>query len=161
MVVDPDGGVTAAIVWVYCINPAYALERAAFAGGFPVVIHTPAAGFFGIVAVGGGDQYAAGHGVQSVHMFFVKPIVPFGGHHHLNLRHCIGLGTAGAGNANVRYVAALTAGGKNGELVVLALVQSEVIKTPRRDAAGAVKGTHVGPAQGLVAGNDGGDVVIA
>ena len=94
-------------------------------------------------------------------MFFVKPLVAFGGHHHLNLRHGIGPGTAGLGNTNVRDVAALTAGGKDGELVVLALVKSEVIKTPGRDAAGAVKGTHVGPAQGLVAGNDGGDVVIA
>ena len=94
-------------------------------------------------------------------MFFVKPLVAFGGHHHLNLRHGIGPGTADLDNANMRDVAALAARGKDGELVVLALVQSEVIKTPRRDAAGTVKGTHVGPAQGLVAGNDGGDVVIA
>ena len=72
-------------------------------------------------------------------MFFVKPLVAFGGHHHLNLRHGIGPGTAGLGNTNVRDVAALTAGGKDGELVVLALVKSEVIKTPGRDAAGAVK----------------------
>ena len=94
-------------------------------------------------------------------MFFVEALVAFGGHHHLDLRHGIGAETAGLGNTNVRDVAALTAGGKDGELVVLALVKSEVIKTPGRDAAGAVKGTHVGPAQGLVAGNDCGDVFIA
>ena len=94
-------------------------------------------------------------------MFFVKPLVAFGGHHHLNLRRGIGPGTAGLSNANVRDFAALTAGGKDGELVVLAFIQSEVIKTPGRDAAGAVEGAHVCPAQGLVSGNDGGDVVIA
>ena len=53
-----------AIRWVHCINPAHA-QRAAFAG---VSSNHPRCrgGFLGIVAVGGGDQQAAGHGVQSV-----------------------------------------------------------------------------------------------
>ena len=73
----------------------------------------------------------------------------------------IRLGAAGLNDAHVRYIAALAAGSKDGELIVLAIVQGKVVEAAGCDAAIAVKGAHIGPAQRLVAGDDGGDVVIA
>ena len=94
-------------------------------------------------------------------MSLEKSLVPGGINHHFNLSYGIRLGAAGLNDAHVRYIAALAAGSKDGELIVLAIVQGKVVEAAGGDAAIAVEGAHIGPAQRLVAGDDGGDVVIA
>ena len=56
----PTGSVAAAIIGVHSVDPADAMEGAAFAGGFPVVIHGPFADFIRFIAIGRGDEQAAG-----------------------------------------------------------------------------------------------------